>query len=94
MKKNVYMTPKFGFQELRLLERVADTCWGKAHYAWYDENKNGKLDGDEQKFYIQGTSCDDAKTKLEGLLLEAGITFEGKDTKQNVSSDVIRPIYS
>ena len=32
---------------MKLLERVADTCWGYA-YAWYDVNKDGKIDEGEK----------------------------------------------
>lgn len=32
-----YESPKFDFQELKLFERVADTCWGTASI-WLDTN--------------------------------------------------------
>lgn len=35
MKTEVYESPKFEFEELRLAERVASKCWG-TNYAWYD----------------------------------------------------------
>ena len=41
-----YERPKFEFQELQLLERVADTCWGYKE-AWYDFNGNGTKDPSE-----------------------------------------------
>lgn len=40
---NNYESPEFIFQEMRILERVADTCWGYA-YAWFDGNNNGTID--------------------------------------------------
>lgn len=47
MEKMVYESPKFEFQELKLAERVADTCWGYA-YAWYDADQDGTIDGGEK----------------------------------------------
>ena len=46
MEKLKYESPKFEFEELKLAERVADTCWG-FHFGWYDINGDGKHDSDE-----------------------------------------------
>ena len=43
MKKENYESPRFDFEEMQLTEKVADTCWGYA-YAWYDADKDGKID--------------------------------------------------
>lgn len=40
MKK--YESPKFDFQELKLFERVADTCWGTASI-WLDLNGDSMI---------------------------------------------------
>lgn len=42
-----YESPKFAFEELRLMEQVADTCWGYA-YAWYDADGDRTIDGGEK----------------------------------------------
>ena len=47
MKNKKYESPKVDFQQMKLLERVADTCWGYA-YAWYDADGNGKIEGKEK----------------------------------------------
>lgn len=47
MKDKIYKSPKVDFQEMKLLERVADTCWGYA-YAWCDVDKNGVIEGAER----------------------------------------------
>lgn len=41
---NTYVKPEFGFQELKLYERVADTCWGTAQI-WLDTNGDGGITG-------------------------------------------------
>lgn len=95
MKIKNYESPKFEFQEMLLLERVADVCWGQAHYAWYDANQNGEFDEGDQQFYIQGSSCNDARLDLEQKLLNAGLPFDSaKDTKENINSPLVKPIYS
>ena len=38
-----YEGPSFKFQEMRLLERVADECWGTGTF-WFDMDGNGKVD--------------------------------------------------
>lgn len=43
MNKENYESPRFDFEEMQLTEKVADTCWGYA-YAWYDADKDGKID--------------------------------------------------
>ncbi|WP_178552448.1 hypothetical protein [Frisingicoccus sp.] len=95
MEKKSYESPEFGFQEMRLLERVADVCWGKSHHAWYDQDGDGTMDAGEQEFYIQGNSCNDARLNLEAQLNAAGLPFDSKkDTKENVNSSLIIPIVS
>lgn len=40
MEKLHYQSPVFNFQELRLMERVAERCWGTSE-TWYDGNGDG-----------------------------------------------------
>lgn len=94
MKNTNYESPKFSFQEMKLLEKVADVCWGKSHHAWYDENKNGKWDAGEKDFYVEGSSCSEAGDLLAAKLKELGITFSPKDVAENVNSEIIQEIYS
>lgn len=47
MGNRKYESPKVDFQEMKLLERVADKCWGYS-YAWYDADKDGVIDGGEK----------------------------------------------
>lgn len=37
-----YESPRFDFQELKLFERVADTCWGTASI-WLDTNGDSRI---------------------------------------------------
>lgn len=37
-----YEKPEFVFRELKLFERVADTCWGTAT-VWLDTDRDGKI---------------------------------------------------
>ena len=37
MEKKSYESPEFGFQEMKLMERVAEKCWGHG-YAWVDHD--------------------------------------------------------
>lgn len=47
MSNMSYESPKFSFQEMRLFERVADTCWGYS-YAWFDSDGDGSIDEKER----------------------------------------------
>ena len=46
MKTEVYESPKFEFEELRLAERVASKCWG-TNYAWYDVDGDKVIDDND-----------------------------------------------
>lgn len=74
MDKEKYESPKFDFQEMRLLERVADVCWGKSHKAFFDEDKDGKLDIGEKMFIVSGDSCNDARLDLMAQLKAMGFS--------------------
>ena len=65
MKKHEYEAPKFEFQELQLVERVANVCWG-AKYVWYDWNDNGIQDSNDPIHY-RDKSCNDLDKKLKDL---------------------------
>ncbi|MGM9625005.1 MAG: hypothetical protein ACI3XM_04770 [Eubacteriales bacterium] len=62
MKKPEYEAPEFAFQELQLIERVADRCWG-AKYIWFDKDKDGNLDIDEPNFSGNGCGTVDDQIK-------------------------------
>lgn len=106
MRTEKYESPKFDFKEMRLLERVADVCWGKSHRAWFDADRDGIRDPNEKIFEVSGNSCDDAGTKLIELLEAEGYIYTGKDKTQevgkfnwqdvheNVNSSVVMEIYS
>ena len=55
MNKRMYEKPVFQFQELKLMERVADTCWGAGH-AWYDKNGNEAIEP-EEIVELPGNGC-------------------------------------
>lgn len=53
-----YESPKFEFEELELVERVAAVCWGLGH-AYLDVDKDGQIsDGDLQIDF--GSGCNGA----------------------------------
>lgn len=97
MEKNVYESPRFGFQELRLLERVADKCWG-ASQAYIDVDKDGRFEGDE--IYDLGAGCggnDSASInqRMDWFLKHfPGLNIQASDMNTNVKSSIISPIVS
>lgn len=84
MKKMQYKKPEFDFQEIQLMEKVADVCWGKSHYAYFDENGDGIPNGNEPLLAIEkGNSCNDAKLKLIEKLKQAGYIYDGTEVGTN-----------
>lgn len=88
MKKEIYESPIFKFEELHLLEKVADTCWGYK-YGWYDENKNGNVDSNET--FELGNGAPGGCKKVESMLQEK---FPGAEVGVNSQSTIVRPIVS
>lgn len=91
-----YESPKFEFQELRLAERVANTCWGYA-YAWYDVDKDGKIDDNGEKVELvklglgaNGCQGSSAEAALKKHYKDAfGIELSDEAVKVNTKSTVI-----
>lgn len=101
MGKGKYESPKFDFQEMKLMERVADQCWGQAHWAWFDADKDGVVDDDEKYSWTQGASCDAAAEQLKNKLIANGVLpanptkdQEKPYVQENINSGAIKPIYS
>lgn len=95
MEKLRYESPKFEFQEMRLMERVADTCWGYA-YAWYDADRDGVIDGKEKvqlsDLGLNATGCQGsvAVEQLKGYFYENfGVRLSDKDVSTNTKSQVL-----
>lgn len=57
MENKKYESPKFEFQEMKLMERVADKCWGNG-YAFVDGNKDGDFVDEGEKYTIPGGGCE------------------------------------
>ena len=95
MENKKYESPKVDFQQMKLLERVADTCWGYA-YAWYDADGNGKIEGAEKvtlsSLGLGTNGCkgsaarEELKKYYEGLGV-AGLTDD--DVSTNTKSKLI-----
>lgn len=92
-----YESPKFEFQEMRLMERIADKCWGYA-YAWYDADKDGKIDGGEKVVLntiglgdngCQGGSAEQALKSYYSQ--NFGVLLSDDDVKVNTKSNTVFP---
>lgn len=94
MSKTNYESPNFDFHEMRLMERVAEVCWGGSHHGYYDWDQNGKFDGDDLNWWVEGNSCDEVSTKLEQWLIENRLPYTPGDVHENVNSKTIQEIYS
>lgn len=74
MVKAKYESPKFEFQEMRLLERVAAKCWGNDSplKGYYDVNGNGIYDTGDYYFNVDTTvnSCPDKGIAVVNWLKE------------------------
>lgn len=92
MNKGTYESPKFEFEEMQLTEKVADTCWGFA-YAWYDADKDGRIDGGEKvdlkSLGLGTTGCqgEDARTQLINYFREQfGVNLTEQEVSTNTKS--------
>ena len=89
MNKRMYEKPVFQFQELKLMERVADTCWG-AGKVWKDKNGNGVVDPDEV-VELSGNGC----SKYEDIFSSVFDEFPDKNAVNTKDSSLpIQPIIS
>lgn len=71
MKNVKYVSPKFDFQELKLLERVSDTCFGNK-VVWLDLDGNGKGGANEPQIPMTGCGGKEAAEALNKWLKENG----------------------
>lgn len=97
MEKMRYESPEFNFQEMQLMETVADTCWGYGH-GWYDVDGDGTHDETEEMFDFgfAGGKC----KKVENYLVEyinsnyENVHITGDDVKTNSNSQLVKPVVS
>ncbi len=89
MNKRMYEKPVFQFQELKLMERVADTCWG-AGKVWSDKNGNGKTDP-EEIVELPGNGCSDYENIFSSNF---GVYPDNNAVNTKDSSLSIQPIIS
>lgn len=90
-----YESPKFAFEELRLMEQVADTCWGYA-YAWYDADGDHTIDGGEKVSLdtlglgSRGCQGESARNALIGYYSEEfNIKLKESDVATNTKSTTV-----
>lgn len=96
MKNMKYESPKFIFQELKLVERVADTCWG-FHYGWFDADSDGAIDPGEKIDLARMGSCNSVEKGLDEYLKKnyPGLSYTNSQIKTNVNDkSLIKPINS
>lgn len=89
-----YESPKFEFQEMKLTEQVADTCWGYK-YGWYDVDGDKVFDDGEAKIQLDWGSCNDV---ADGLVTYMRDNFakviDRSEVHENSHSQLVRPIVS
>lgn len=93
-----YESPKVDFQEMKLLERVADTCWGYA-YAWYDADGDKSIDEGEKIDLsrlglgangCQGNAAENALVNyFNGIVTDPNRKITTNDVKVNTKSTVV-----
>ena len=95
MENKRYESPKVYFQQMKLLERVADTCWGYA-YAWYDADGNGKIEGGHKVslgslpgLKEDGCQGDASRNALINYYAGFGVTLSKKDVSTNTKSTIV-----
>lgn len=94
MKNLEYESPRFDFQELKLMERVADTCWG-FHYGWYDADGDGVHDSNETIKLDNFGSCKSVEDGLVKYIYDTyGQVIKSDDVKTNTKSELVKPIQS
>lgn len=95
MEKMRYESPEFNFQEMQLMETVADTCWGYK-YGWYDIDRDGEEDPNETRIHLsEWGSCNDVAVGLPKYLKDKfGVDADRNDVKENSHSQLVRPVVS
>ena len=97
MNKENYESPRFDFEEMQLTEKVADTCWGYA-YAWYDADKDGKIDvqeGEKVELSQLGLGASGCQGKAAREALKAyffdkfGVKLSNNDVSTNTKSPLV-----
>lgn len=93
MHMKEYESPKFEFQEMKLTEQIADTCWGYK-YGWYDIDGDGILDQGET-IRLDWGSCNAVADGLVKYMKENfNMTIDRKAVHENSHSQLVRPIES
>ena len=100
MENLEYESPKVDFKKMKLIERVADTCWGYA-YAWYDADKDGTIDNGE-KVYLKDLGMNDngcqgaaARESLKKYFNgKFGVSLNDSDVSTNTKSKTVIPSQS
>ena len=67
MEKKSYESPEFGFQEMKLMERVAEKCWGHG-YAWVDHDAVPNTPPENYYFSPSGCAGYDDQNRLNSLI--------------------------
>ena len=67
MEKKSYESPEFGFQEMKLMERVAEKCWGHG-YAWVDHEADPNTPPENYYFSPSGCAGYDDQNRLNSLI--------------------------
>ena len=100
MENKIYESPKVDFQEMKLLERVADKCWGYA-YAWYDADGDGVVDDKEKidlyKLGLGTNGCQGASARnaLKNYFAKNfGVNLSDDDVSTNTGSELVIPSQS
>lgn len=100
MKDNTdYESPEFEFQEMKLVERVADTCWGFG-YGWFDIDKDGVHDPTEEIIRFEEITngsgkCNAVADALVGHLKSRyRMQIARDEVKENSNSKLVKPIVS
>ena len=98
MNKMEYESPRFVFQELQLMERVAEKCWG-CKYAWYDADSDGEIDSTE--IYDPGAGdkngCGNLSGSLDDFLRGQGVSedvIKSSTSPNTKDNGVLVPKYS
>ena len=102
INKENYESPRFDFEEMQLTEKVADPCWSYA-YAWYDADKDGKIDVQEgekvelSQLGLGASGCqgDGAREALQDYFFDKfGVKLSKNDVSTNTQSKLVSKLNS
>lgn len=91
MSKMKYEKPNFKFEEMRLMERIADKCWGY-EYAFVDGNMNGVIELPGEKYHFPKNGCegnnpDSLDIRLKDLIAKFPL-LEGHIDNDDVATNI------